>query len=239
MRATAQESDGLLRWAIGKAIVVLIVGVVAATMIDWSGEDPAVGKQRVPAVVRPPHGRASEDAIDAESSLVVQADQQGHFWVDGRINGVSIPFMIDTGATSVALDRETAARIGIRPSAREFTGRSNTANGVARIAPVTLPAPQHRTDDGPRRAGARARRLDARHRSSRDVVSAALGRIRGARRSPLPSLVDERRLRPTSSSAARAVERLSALRGDRAAAMMIACRAAALSPACAARRRRG
>ena len=29
MRATAQESDGPLRWAIGKAIVVLIVGVVA------------------------------------------------------------------------------------------------------------------------------------------------------------------------------------------------------------------
>lgn len=139
MRATAQESDGLLRWAIGKAIVVLIVGVVAAAMIDWSGEDPAVGKQRVPAVVKPPHDRASEDAIDAERCLVVQADQQGHFWVDGRINGVSIPFMIDTGATSVALDRETAARIGIRPSAREFTGRSNTANGVARIAPVTLP----------------------------------------------------------------------------------------------------
>ena len=46
--------------------------------------------------------------------------------------------MIDTGATSVALDRETAARIGIRPSTREFTGRSSTANGTARVAPVVL-----------------------------------------------------------------------------------------------------
>jgi clan AA aspartic protease (TIGR02281 family) len=138
MRETRQDSDGPLRWAIGKAIVVLIVGVVAAMIINWSDQDPATGKERVSAVGRPLNTRSSEEGIDAGRTLVVQADQQGHFWVDGEINGVSIPFMIDTGATSVALDRETAARIGIRPSAREFTGRSNTANGMARVAPVTL-----------------------------------------------------------------------------------------------------
>ena len=104
----------------------------------WSDQDRATGKERVSAVGRPLNTRSSEERIDAGRTLVVQADQQGHFWVDGEINGVSIPLMIDTGATSVALDRETAARIGIRPSAREFTGRSNTANGMARVAPVTL-----------------------------------------------------------------------------------------------------
>ena len=139
MRETRQDSDGPLRWAIGKAVVVLIVGVVAAMMINWSDENPATGKERVSAVEGPLNGRASEEGIDAGRTLVVEADRQGHFWVDGEINGVSIPLMIDTGATSVALDRETAARIGIRPSAREFTGRSNTANGMARVAPVTLP----------------------------------------------------------------------------------------------------
>jgi aspartyl protease family protein len=138
VRASAQESDGLLRWAIGKALVVLVIGVIAALMISWSDEVPATARQRSSATERSPD-RSSEEAIDAGRSLVVRADQQGHFWIDGQINGVTIPFMIDTGATSVALDRETAERVGLRPSVREFTGRSNTANGTVRMAPITLP----------------------------------------------------------------------------------------------------
>ena len=137
MRETWQGSNSPLRWAIGKAMVVLIVGVVAAMMINWS--DDILTRMRVSAVGKPPNTRLSEETISTgQRTLVLQADPQGHFWVDGEINGVSIPFMIDTGATSVALDRETAARIGVRPSAREFTGRSDTANGTARVAPIVL-----------------------------------------------------------------------------------------------------
>lgn len=137
LRETWQDSNSPLRWAIGKAMVVLIVGVVAAMMINWSGD--ILTRMRVSAAGKPPNSRLSEETISTgQRTLVLQADPQGHFWVDGEINGVSIPFMIDTGATSVALDRETAARIGVRPSAREFTGRSDTANGTARVAPIVL-----------------------------------------------------------------------------------------------------
>jgi aspartyl protease family protein len=138
VRATAQETDGLLRWAIGKAIVVVIVGVIVASMISWSDEVTATARQRLSTTERSPDW-SSEEAIEAGRSLVVRADRQGHFWIDGQINGVTIPFMIDTGATSVALDRETAERVGLHPSVREFTGRSSTANGTIRVAPITLP----------------------------------------------------------------------------------------------------
>ena len=40
----------------------------------------------------------------------------GHFWADGSINGGAVRFMIDTGATSVALSSETAKRIGLNYS---------------------------------------------------------------------------------------------------------------------------
>jgi aspartyl protease family protein len=138
MKENWQHADGPLRWAVGKAIAALAIGVVSALMISWSDEGTAMAKQRLSAAERSGAGWSSEDAIDAGHSLVVRADQQGHFWVDGRINGVTIPFVIDTGATGVAFDRETAERIGLRPGDRDFTGGSNTANGTVRVAPVTL-----------------------------------------------------------------------------------------------------
>jgi aspartyl protease family protein len=47
-------------------------------------------------------------------------------------------FMLDTGATVVALRARDAAVLGIHPSARDFTVEVKTANGSTRAAPVQL-----------------------------------------------------------------------------------------------------
>jgi aspartyl protease family protein len=47
-------------------------------------------------------------------------------------------FMIDTGASVIALRAQDAARLGIRPAARDFTARVSTANGVVYAAPTEL-----------------------------------------------------------------------------------------------------
>ncbi|MDX2263630.1 MAG: TIGR02281 family clan AA aspartic protease [Hyphomicrobiales bacterium] len=72
-------------------------------------------------------------------SVAVQANSHGHFHVDATINGKPVELMTDTGATYVALSYETAVALGLGASLK-FTGRSSTANGVARVAPVTLAA---------------------------------------------------------------------------------------------------
>jgi clan AA aspartic protease (TIGR02281 family) len=46
--------------------------------------------------------------------------------------------MADTGATLVVLTYEDAERLGHSPRSLEFSGIAQTANGVARMAPVTL-----------------------------------------------------------------------------------------------------
>ena len=46
--------------------------------------------------------------------------------------------MTDTGATYVALNYETAIALGYTSKDLRYTGRSSTANGVARVAPVKL-----------------------------------------------------------------------------------------------------
>jgi aspartyl protease family protein len=68
----------------------------------------------------------------------VRADPQGHFVVDAAINGRPITLMADTGATVVVLSFEDAEKLGLSPRNLDFTGLAKTANGVSRIAPVTL-----------------------------------------------------------------------------------------------------
>ncbi len=70
--------------------------------------------------------------------VTLVANGYGHFHTAAAINGKEVDFMTDTGATYVALSYETAQQIGIPASSLRFTGRSTTANGVAKVASVTL-----------------------------------------------------------------------------------------------------
>ena len=56
----------------------------------------------------------------------------GHYWIIGSVNGQSVPFLVDTGATSVALNEAQARRLGIdfRVSGQPLT--VSTASGTAR-----------------------------------------------------------------------------------------------------------
>lgn len=60
--------------------------------------------------------------------------KRGHFMFNARMNGRSVKVLVDTGATSVAINRSTARRIGIRLRDRDFRHRASTANGVAMYA---------------------------------------------------------------------------------------------------------
>ena len=71
-------------------------------------------------------------------SISISRGQNGHFWVDGRVDGRRLNFMVDTGASSIALREGDAARIGIHPARREYTARISTANGVIMAAPIEL-----------------------------------------------------------------------------------------------------
>jgi aspartyl protease family protein len=71
-------------------------------------------------------------------SVVVPRDGRGHFEVEARIDGRHLNFMVDTGATVIALTADDAARLGIRPAPREFVAEVRTANGTVRAAPARL-----------------------------------------------------------------------------------------------------
>ena len=75
---------------------------------------------------------------DGSRTVTLQGDRRGHFQVDARVDGRLIEFMVDTGASTIALRESSAARLGIFPKPGDYTGRTQTANGIAKVAPVML-----------------------------------------------------------------------------------------------------
>jgi aspartyl protease family protein len=71
-------------------------------------------------------------------SLSIPRDARGHFLTDGRINGQRIDFMVDTGASVVALNEKTAARFGLRPTPGDYNASVTTANGTIKAARTRL-----------------------------------------------------------------------------------------------------
>lgn len=65
--------------------------------------------------------------------------QNGHFFVNAEINGASINFLVDTGASMVALTEEDARAVGLEFSPEEFRPIARTASGIAKGKSVVLP----------------------------------------------------------------------------------------------------
>jgi aspartyl protease family protein len=57
----------------------------------------------------------------------------GHFWVDGRLNGEKVKFLVDSGATMTTVGRVTAARVGMQVSPQR-NQIVRTGNGLIRVA---------------------------------------------------------------------------------------------------------
>jgi len=74
----------------------------------------------------------------AVRTLVYRTDARGHVALTAIVNGAPVRFLVDTGASRVTLTAEDARAAGIDPGGLVFNQRSQTANGLAREAPVTL-----------------------------------------------------------------------------------------------------
>jgi clan AA aspartic protease (TIGR02281 family) len=90
---------------------------------------PSGGNNAAPTILR---------AGPAVRTLVYRTDQRGHVALTAMVNGAPVRFLVDTGASRVTLTAEDARAAGIDPSGLVFNQRSQTANGLAREAPVTL-----------------------------------------------------------------------------------------------------
>lgn len=74
-----------------------------------------------------PNAEPVSQVSDQLREVRLKRNAQGHFVADGRINGQRVTFLLDTGATDVAVPEHLARRLGVREGAAV---QLSTANGI-------------------------------------------------------------------------------------------------------------
>ncbi len=76
--------------------------------------------------------RAESTGVAVGGNLEIKQALDGHFWVEGRLNGEPVRFLVDSGATTTSISLDTARRAGIEPSGR-IPAIVRTANGTIAV----------------------------------------------------------------------------------------------------------
>ena len=76
--------------------------------------------------------------VNADRSVSIVKSQDGHFYLSADVNSEKIRFLVDTGASTVALTAEDAKRIGFSPSSLDYSVPISTANGLTFAALVYI-----------------------------------------------------------------------------------------------------
>jgi aspartyl protease family protein len=139
----------LIMLAIGCAVLAVAAPRFAPALLSLvvgpPADQPVAVDHRAPQPAPPPPEPAAREPdrpvmVERASgpTVALRADPRGHYLVDAVVNGRTIPVVIDTGATTVALSADTARHLGIYVSQSDYKARISTANGVVAAAPVTL-----------------------------------------------------------------------------------------------------
>lgn len=112
-----------LRSAIGMVLWWIVIFLIALALFSYRNEIGGVAN-RVKSEVT---GEARQKIEGG--TLRVAKDPDGHFWVDGQVNGNPMRFLIDSGATITALSEESARSAGLNIDQSGYPMILQTANG--------------------------------------------------------------------------------------------------------------
>jgi aspartyl protease family protein len=117
------------------AALLIAAGVFVARFADQTNRNAAPSNAMTAA---PATSAKAPEPQQYGRTHVVMRDNRGHFSVDGRVDGRHMKFMVDTGASVIAMRESDARRLGLHPAPRDYTAEVKTANGNIRAAPATL-----------------------------------------------------------------------------------------------------
>lgn len=127
--------SGMKEWliALKKAGIWLAIFSVIIIIYAFKSEF-RYGFEKVAASVWPSY----VSSYNLDKKITIARSIDGHFYVRTTVNNQSLKFMIDTGASDVAISAEDAKKIGIDPATLKYTKEYSTANGITRAAPIML-----------------------------------------------------------------------------------------------------
>lgn len=123
-----------------RSVLLLAFAAILASQIPYllglthggSGESA----QQIDAPSSPTSGSGAAAAY--ASSVQLAADGRGHFNGTFKLNGKPVDGLVDTGASSVAINESTARRLGFTANGLDYRYTINTANGSTKGARVKL-----------------------------------------------------------------------------------------------------
>lgn len=121
-----QTMKNILYWIIIIFILIVIYSFRSEMGFFW---------ERIIANIAPSH----VSSYDGDRKISVGRSLDGHFHLKAKINDKSIEFLVDTGASDIAISKADAIRLGINISNLKYTKSYSTANGIVLAAPITLP----------------------------------------------------------------------------------------------------
>jgi len=113
-------------------LVLLVLAATAGAVVAYG--DPEQIARAGDTISQMLHRRAAKPA----RAVQVARGQSGEFALQAKVNGVSAPMVIDTGATSVVLTYETARAAGLPLELLDYDVDVETAGGHTRAARLTL-----------------------------------------------------------------------------------------------------
>jgi aspartyl protease family protein len=121
-----------MRQIVIMAAALLALGVLAVRFVDQNSRAQSAKTAMIDTQAQ------STPSTANSRTVVLNKRNDGHFWTEARVDGRRIEFVVDTGASAIALREGDAARLGIHPTQRDYTVKISTANGMSRAAPVQL-----------------------------------------------------------------------------------------------------
>ena len=123
--------------------VLYLSGMAALALLAFMPRGTPGGSRGTQEVVRvaaagETASPADEIAGNGVAQVVLHRAADGHYYARAQVNGAEIRFLVDSGATIVALTREDAARAGIHVGPGDFTDTAETASGMVALKPVVL-----------------------------------------------------------------------------------------------------
>src|ERR1700744_2922736 len=133
---------------LARLATLAVIGMVSATAAAEGFV--AIDRQASQNPLRPAEAASAQPASDQVAVVttattgaqgnpaMISKDPDGHYWTHAVVDGHDVHFLVDTGASAVALTADDARRLGYVPETLNYGYQVTTANGVARAAKVTL-----------------------------------------------------------------------------------------------------
>ena len=123
-----------------KAVWFILGSMFVIAMLTPAHRDDPSPAQAALVLPSPPVSPtvAATASPSVGSAIALTRASDGHFYADALVNGVPVHFLVDTGATTVALSRSDAQRSGLAFADADFTSTAQGAGGAVHIKPVTL-----------------------------------------------------------------------------------------------------